>query len=479
MGRARERSIRELRAAERGEVRTAFGRLGVALVFPNSYHVGMSNLAVHALYRLINAHTDFWCDRAFVWPDGKAVAMETGRPLADFDVVALSIAYELDELNAVELLRRAGIPLRAAARDERRPLVLCGGVAPTLNPEPMAPFVDLFLLGEVEETLPRLLDVAGGARDRAALLEAAAGIAGCYVPARSQAAPEPACVLDLDAHPTTSAIVTPYTEFADRFLVEISRGCARACRFCATRGLYGPARMRSARVILESVRRGMALTDQVGLVGATIVDHPDADELYGALMKMGAKVSVSSFQADRVSDALLEALAAGGQRTVTIAPEAGSERLRQRLGKGFSDADVVRCAEMSRRHGMRFVKLYFMVGLPGETEADLAAVARLVKRVAQELPTKVALTPFVPKPHTPLADAPTPTRADMQRRLRALTRELRRLGNVSATSGSVAEAQVETLLSHAGREAAHLLERGREALRAEAEHAGRHNKWCA
>ena len=153
----------------------------------------------------------------------------------------------------------------------------------------------------------------------------------------------------------------------------------------------------------------------------------------------------------------------------------GSRRafvLRRRLGKGFSDADVARCAEMSRQHGMRFVKLYFMVGLPGETEADLAAVGRLVKRVARELPTKVALTPFVPKPRTPLANAPTPARAELQRRLRALTRELRRIGNVRVTAGGVAEAQVETLLSHAGREAADLLERGREALRAEATRFG-------
>jgi radical SAM superfamily enzyme YgiQ (UPF0313 family) len=147
MARARERSIPELLDAERGERRSAFGRYGVALVFPNTYHVGMSNLAVHALYRLINAHAEFWCDRAFVRPDDRAVAMETGRPLADFDLIALSLSYELDELHAVELLERAGIPPRRAERTARHPLVVCGGVAATLNAEPLAPFVDLFLLG--------------------------------------------------------------------------------------------------------------------------------------------------------------------------------------------------------------------------------------------------------------------------------------------------------------------------------------------
>ncbi len=458
----------ELLGAERGEVRSAFGRLGAALVFPNTYYVGMSNLAVHTLYRAINAHPEFWCDRAFARPNARAVTMETGRPLADFDLIAFSLSYELDELNVVELLERAGIPPRAADRDERRPLVICGGVAPTLNPEPMAPFVDLFLLGEVEETLPVLLDAIAGARNRDALLDAAVEIAGCYVPTRGEAAPEPARVPDLDAHPTTSAIITPYTEFADRYLVEISRGCTRACRFCATRGLYGPARMRSAEAILESVRHGMRLTDKVGLVGATIVDHPEAERLYEALLDMGAKVSVSSFQADCVSEALLRCLAAGGQRTVTIAPEAGTERLRRALGKGLTDGEVIRCAELAKRHGLRFVKLYFMVGLPGEAEDDLAAIVELVERVARVLPTKVALSPFVPKRTTPFADAPVPTKSDLQRRLRGLRRELRRIGNVTVTSGSVAEAQVETLLSHGGREVADLLEQGRDALRAAA-----------
>ncbi|MBN1918695.1 MAG: radical SAM protein [Verrucomicrobia bacterium] len=468
MPRATQRTIPELLDAERGEVRSAFGRLGVALVFPNSYYVGMSNLAVHSLYRAINAHPEFWCDRAFVWPDGRPVALETGRSLADFDVVALSLSYELDEMAAVELLKRAGIAPLAADRDERAPVIICGGVAATLNPEPLAPIADLLLLGEVETTLPLLLDAIADARDRNALFDGAQTVEGCYVPSRTGAPPSAACVQDLDAHPTASAIITPHTEFADRFLVEISRGCTRGCRFCATRGLYGRARMRSADAVLDAVRGGMALTDLVGLVGATIVDHPDAVRLYGELRAMGAKVSVSSFQADGVSDALLECLAAGGQRTVTIAPETGSERLRRTLAKGVSDADVVRCAEMSRRHGMRFVKLYFMIGLPGETEEDLAAVAELVGTTAGILPTKVTLTPFVPKPFTPLAEAAVPPRAELQRRLRGLSRTMRRARNVTVTTGSVGEAQVETWLSHAGREAAAVLLEGRDAVRAAA-----------
>ena len=470
MPRTKERSIPELRKAERGEVRSAFGRLGVALVFPNTYSLGMSNLAVHALYRLINAHPAFWCDRAFVWHDGRAVAMETGRSLADFDVVAFSIAYELDELDAVELLRRAGIPPRAADRDARRPLVVCGGVAPSLNPEPMAPFVDLFLLGEVEATLPALLHAIADAPDRDALFDRAAGIGGCYVPSRDEAAPARARVLDLEAHPTTSAVITPYTEFADCFLVEVSRGCSRACRFCATRGLYGPARTRSADSILESVRGGMRLTDRVGLVGAAVADHPEADRLFEALPQMGAKVSVSSSQVDRITEALLRCLAASGQRTVTIAPETGSEGPRRTLGKRIADDEVIRCAEMSRRHGMRFVKLYFMVGLPGETDEDFSAIVELATRVAKVLPTKVALSPFVPKPYTPLVNAALPAGNELRKRLRRLKQALRRIGNVTVTAGSVVEARVEAFLSLGGREVADVLEQGLGALRAEAKH---------
>ena len=359
------REITRLLDSEIGTIHKAYGDIRVALVYPNTYRLGMSNLGFQAVYGLINRHPLGRCERSFLFEGNDAVALESGSILSSFDVVAFSVSFELDYLNIPEILRRAGIPPRAAERDDRHPLVMAGGAAIMLNPEPIADFVDACAIGEVETALDEILSALaeGKQKGRRLLREQLARLDGVYVPRYylmdlddtgrlreiipTGDVPYPVRtnpVADVRKFATMTEVITPNTVFGERLLVEVSRGCPGACKFCGARQIYRPFRWRSAGAVRDALNGKLPSRKRIGLMGAAVGDHPEIEEICSWLVEEGADLSISSVRAGRVTSRLADLLAAGGVKTLTVAPEGGSERMRKEVGKKLSDRDLIECA---------------------------------------------------------------------------------------------------------------------------------------
>jgi radical SAM superfamily enzyme YgiQ (UPF0313 family) len=441
------------------------GRLPIALVFPNSYYVGMSSLAVHTLYGLWNGRDDTVCERFFVLPSepirkspSPPLSLESGAPLDYFPVIALSLSYEMDYFNVIALLRASGIPCRAANRDETHPLLIAGGPAVSANPEPLAPLLDAVVIGEVEPVFEDLTDALHIVSDgRGAALEALAQLPGLHVPNRQYPLPETYSVSrqwlrDVDSSPTHSIILTPETEFASMGLIEIARGCGRGCRFCMAGHTFRPPRQRSVPTIVAQANEMLHRTDRLGLVSAAVSDHRQIDQLAERLLNMGARISVSSMRVDSLSEPLIRALAQSGTRTLTIAPEAGSERLRRVISKTQTEDDVLRAVELAGQYDLGQVKLYFMLGLPTEEEDDVRALVDMTLACARHFARRVTvnITPFVPKAHTPFQRVAQASAKTTKRRITYVEKTLRREG-ISVKSESPAWAQVQGTLARGDR----------------------------
>ncbi|RPI10113.1 MAG: radical SAM protein [Zetaproteobacteria bacterium] len=464
-------------AAETGTVVKDWGgRVSVALVFPNSYYVGMSNLGFQTIYGVLNRRSDLVCERAFLPdPDDLAIhersglpilSLETQRPLRDFDCVAFSTTYENDYLHLLRILDLSGIPVRAVDRGPTDPLVGMGGVCAWANPEPLASFVDWFFLGEGEESGPEAFalwrqvreTVRDPAESRAEFFRALLKVEGIYVP-RSydvrysdegtvsevvalDGAPLPVRkrrLVRTDEHDTVSTIRTQDTEFGSMGLVEVGKGCGRGCRFCMEGEIYRPVRHRHIPAILRAAETAMQQGKRIGLVGACVSDYPWIDELVAALRAKGADISLSSVRADSLSPGLVQGLLDSGTQTLTIAPEAGTERLRKVIHKSLSDERLLEAIDLIAASGVPRVKLYFMIGQPTETAEDIEGIVRLAKHArhrilkARRNPARIAevtvgVSSFVPKPWTAfqwcgMADAKT-----LDAGIRHLTRELRKVG---------------------------------------------------
>ncbi len=425
-----------------------------ALIFPNSYAVGMSSLALHTLWRLLS-EAGWEVDRAFLDPQ-RGYSLEHEARLSDFDLLAFTCAYELDYLHLAPLLEGGGVPALRADRGPRDPLLIAGGPGVTQNPEPLAPLFDLLFIGEVEPVWEELqAALARSAESKQAALEAAAEIPGVYRPDEPPEEPVTRQVLrEVNLFPSASVVVTPETELSDMFLVEVGRGCPQTCEFCLARQIYHPFRPRSRDNLLETIRPALAVTPRVGLLGAALSDHPHLLELCETLVAEGAQVSTSSLRVDALTPRLAQVLAAGGARTLTLAPETGNESLRRRIGKPIAQEHILAAARAAEEAGIATLKLYFMVALPEETEEDRLAIAELVgelREVAPRLRLEVGVSPLVPKPHTPWEGLAMPPVAEIRRRSAQVRRALGKLG-IASDIGSARGGLVETALSRGGQE---------------------------
>jgi radical SAM superfamily enzyme YgiQ (UPF0313 family) len=433
------KEARQRLEGERGTICKDWGgRIHIAFIYPNSYHLGMSNLGFQTIYGLLNSYNNIVCERVFWEPKRvKAetpISLESQRPLPDFDVLAFSMSYELDYFNAVQVLKASNIPLLATDRDESYPLVIAGGPCVTANPMPLTPFFDCFAIGEGEPILPDFIDtLAEGIESKKdELLKKLASLPGVYVPALYDGNPiKRQWLADLDSVATTTVILTPDTELCDMYLTEIARGCGWGCRFCLSGFQFRPFRFRPLDSLLAQAEKGLQYTNRIGLLAAAVSDHPEIGELAYRLHRMDAEISVSSLRVRPFSQALLKALAKSGAQTVTLAPEAGSERLRQSINKCVTENDTIEAVDKIAKQGIRQVKLYFMIGLPTETDADIDEMIKLtlsLKERIQETVTRIAITvePFVPKAGTPfqwLAMAPEEVLNERVNRIKnALTR---------------------------------------------------------
>jgi radical SAM superfamily enzyme YgiQ (UPF0313 family) len=461
------RSHRELLTQEEGTVRKEWGgKIPICLVYPNTYHIGMSNLGLQLLYRLLNSLPHVVCERAFL-PEQKEwreyvrsntplLSLESDTPLSQFQIIAFSTPFENDFLNILSILALAKIPLKAEARDQRSPLIVAGGAAITLNPEPLAQFMDLCFIGEGEEAWIDFLQCFQGvnAGGKEGFLEQAGGIEGIYCPSlytvqyddngfikdfqpRTNKIPakiKRRWIKNPSGFPSGSAILTPQTEFKEMFLIEVNRGCPRRCRFCAARAIYLPFRNRTLDTLMEEADIGLQRSKRIGLVGSALGDHPQFTELCAYIIEKGGEISIASIRADAVTDEVAQLLARSGHRTVTIAPEAGTERLREVVAKGLKDEEIFSAAETLAASGIVNLKLYFMIGLPSETSEDIEGIITLTKGIRHHMgkggrrvgEITLSITPFVPKAWTPFQWQPFEEVKILKERIKTIKKGVRK-----------------------------------------------------
>jgi radical SAM superfamily enzyme YgiQ (UPF0313 family) len=484
-------------AREKGFIRKDWGgKLSVALVYPNHYHLGMSNLGFQTVYGLLNRRLDVVAERVFL-PEGQEalyyhqkgqplLSCESQRPLDQFDLIAFSLSFENDYLNVLKILDLGRIPLLSESRNESFPMVMAGGVATFLNPEPLAIFMDFFLLGEAEAVLDRFVELfmetrAGVSKRLGCLKALAREMTSVYVPSLYQIAhgadgtirsfaPMVAGVperIEVACHHTygtseagipASPIQTPDAAFSDMVLLEVGRGCGRSCRFCAAGYAYRPPRFGQRQELVKAADKALQVCDRLGLVSAAISDVPDIETLVAFIVDRGGTFSVSSLRADSLSKPLLDLLKRTGQRTLALAPEAGSERLRRVINKHLTMDQLTDVVRMIAETGQFSLRFYYIIGLPTEGMNDVMEIVELSKRLKHEMVKssasrgnvgriKLSVNCMVPKPFTPFQWFPLEQVALLKDKQRRLRKAVEKEGGIRINFDVPKWAYIQALLS--------------------------------
>lgn len=484
--------LQHILAEEHGTTVFAPGaRGGFAFVYPNTYHVGMSNLGLHIIYQQINSRGDTACERAFM-PDKKTLqehirtntplmSIENQLPLYQFPLIGFALSFEMDYFNLLTMLDLSKITLLSSERVEGDPIIIAGGPCSTFNPEPLADFVDVFVIGEGEEVIHDLLDMYYHCKEqglqREQILLHLANVAGLYVPRFYQPiynddgtmqemkllADVPKTirrrwVANLDKYEARSVIVTSHTEFKNMYLVEVARGCGRHCRFCMAGYCFREPRVRSLANIEGAVLKAKDYRAKVGLMGAAISDYPKIDELCNLILGHDMTLSVASLRADSLTPGLVDALVKSGHKTITLAPEAGSMRMRRIINKTITDKDIYNSVEMALHAGIPSIRLYIMVGLPFEQQEDIDAIIAMadnIKNHMLQLGSKGKLTlsvnPFIPKPFTPFQWFPMAPVADIESKFKHLSTEFKARKGIEILLESTKESYIQGILARGDR----------------------------
>ncbi len=477
------------------------GKIRVLLAFPNTYYTGMSNLGLQVLYRILNLSPDTTCERVFL-PGTKEIqhlintgkkltSLESGQPFSSFNIIAFSLSFENDYLNILTMLSLGKIPLLQTSRSSFHPLIIAGGISVFLNPEPLADIFDQFIIGEAEEVLKEFLDTVRlkyhGKNWEKPSFSSFADIEGVYIPSannikynssglprkissRKSFIKKIKCrhVADLDSFPASSCFSTPNTEFSDMLLVEASRGCPRGCRFCAAGSVYKPYRVRNKNNLLNEIQSLPAKQSKIGILGSAVSDFPDLPDLIKHITSRGRLVSISSLRADSLTEEMVSVLKESRHKTFTIAPEAGSERLRQGIGKSLTNEEIFRAAEILSKYRIPNIRLYFMIGLPGENEEDIKAIIRIAKEIKhvyyKEAKQKkwlhhitLSISPFVPKPFTPFQWHPYEQVSNLKRKIKIISNGLKKERKFMVNFDLPKWGYIQTLLSRGDRRVGKLL----------------------
>lgn len=486
----------------------------VAIVYPNTYFVGMSNLGLHIIYEEINLRNDSVCERIFL-PEKKELeaydktktplmSVETQRPMHQFDVVAFDVTFEMDYFHIPLMLRHGRVPIMAKDRTEFDPIVIAGGPCATFNPEPFADFIDAFIIGEGEGIVSRVLDVIRDGQmeglDRHTILRQLADVTGVYVPLYVPIYSEDGAFKGYDIAdgvPKTikrhfemltsggeTVVATNYTEFGAMYIIEVARGCGRHCRFCMAGYCFRVPRVRPLEILKEGVDRAEKLGKKVGLMGAAISDYPEVDELVNYIRSKDMRYSCASLRADSLTQAVVDGLADSGQKTITIAPETGSERLRRVINKGISEEHLQNAATLSAKSGIQHMRLYIMIGLPTETDEDIEAIVGLAERTQAHMAEvgckgrlTLSINPFIPKPFTPFQWMAMDHQKTVEKKLQYIKKALQKNRRIEVLVESPKEAYIQGVLARGDRRlgavlAACAADRGSKSFKSEMKAAG-------